>query len=343
MTRRPLLIGAVFIGVITLIIFTYWTNFTLDSENNSAAVKPTIRLALAKTFITGPLLIALKQNYFEEEGLNIQVVGEYSSGKESFEKMLKGDADISTIATTPAVFNSFKRKDYSIFVSYLTSYDGVKIIARKDRNINEPVDLKQKMIGIVPGTISQILLDSFLSYNKIFIKELKLKHYKGSELPNALVNGEVDAISIWEPYAYFAQKRLRDLALKIPTYRVYRTSINMAVMNDFAAKNPMLLQKVIKALIKAVDFMKNEKSQSQNLMAEILDLDINLVEEFWKDVKFTIGLDQLLIITMENEIRWAIEHGIVSTPVIPNYLDFINYEILEQVKPEAVTLIRATK
>jgi len=343
MSRRLLLIGSVFIVLIAIIIFILWPNITLDSENNSTTVKPIIRLALAKTFITGPILIALKQNYFEEEGLNVKVVGEYSSGKESFEKMLKGEADISTIATTPAVFNSFKRKDYSIFVTYLTSYDGIKIIARKDRNISKPADLKQKTIGITPGTISQILLDSFLAYNKILIKELKLKHYKGSELPDALANGEVDAISIWEPYAYFAQKKLQNLAVEIPTFRVYRTSINMAVMNDFATKNPILLQKIIKAIIKAVDFMKNEKPKAQVLIAETLDMDINLVKEFWKDVNFTIALDQLLIITMENEIRWAIEHGIVSNPVIPNYLDFINYEILEQVKPEAVTLIREVK
>lgn len=341
MTNRKMLTAIVVCVVI--IIVSYWYFIRNDSKNNSTVIKPTIRLALAKAFITGPLLIALKQNYFEEEGVIVQVVGEYSSGKESFEKMLRGEADISTVATTPVVFNSFDRKDFSIFTTYLTSYDGIKIIGRKDRNINSPMDLKQKTIGIVPGTISQILLDSFLAYNKILIKELKLRHYKGSELPDALMKGEVDAISIWEPYAYFAQKKLGNLAIKIPTSQVYRTSINLAVMNDFAAKNPLLLQKVIKALIKAVDFMETEKSKAQKLMSEILDLDINLVTNFWQDVKYKIVLDQLLIITMENEIRWAIEHGIVSSAMTPNYLDFVNYEILEAVIPEAITLIRAAK
>jgi len=86
--------------------------------------------------------------------------------------MLRDEADISTPATTPPVFRSFNRDDYAIFVTYATTYEGVKIIARKGRGITRTSDLKGKRIGIVAGTISQLLLDSVLVFNKILVNEV---------------------------------------------------------------------------------------------------------------------------------------------------------------------------
>jgi ABC-type nitrate/sulfonate/bicarbonate transport system substrate-binding protein len=347
--------------IVTLLIITsitlWFSTFKTTKENNGESArstegdasqstinKQTVRFAAASAIITAPVLLALESNYFSDEGLNIRLIGDYASGKESFEAMLAGNADISTPATTPLVFHSFERQDYSIFVTYTTTYEGIKIIARKDRGITGPEHLKGKKIGIVAGTISQLLLDTFLAYNKILPGEIETINYNDAkELPGDLKKGIIDAVSVWEPYANDARTQMKGNAIQIPTSKVYRIAVNLATMNDYADKHPDVLKKIIRVLDRSVIYLKNNPEKAQLLLAKILNIDRQRIEYLWSDITYTISLDQLLIITMENEARWVIEHKFNNRNVkIPNYLNFINYKALEELKPEAVTIIRKT-
>jgi NitT/TauT family transport system substrate-binding protein len=51
-------------------------------------------------------------------------------------------------------------------------------------------------------------------------------------------------------------------------------------------------------------------------------------------------LDQTILVSLEDEARWAMKERLTDKKEIPNYLDFIFMDALEQAKPEAVTIIR---
>lgn len=301
------------------------------------------RLAVAHGLITTPVLIALRKDFFAGEGLEIEVTGEFSSGKGAFDHMLEGNADFSTPATTPVVLNSFSRSDYEILVTYTTTYEGVKMVGRLDRGIRMARDLKGKTIGIVRGTISEILSDILLTYHKILPEEVTVRGYKAQELPSALTEGEVDAISVWEPHAFTAIFELPGIAFQVPTSNVYRIAVNMAVMKEFAERHPETLEKTIRALVKAVDFIREEEAEAQKIVADILQMDKNLVSKLWQDLNFSISLDQQLILTMENEAAWILNRRGEADSQIPNYLDYINYQALEKVEAGKITLIRDSK
>ncbi|PKL39595.1 MAG: hypothetical protein CVV44_05075 [Spirochaetae bacterium HGW-Spirochaetae-1] len=309
-------------------------------ESDGTGSNETVRLAMAYGVITTPVLIAYEKGFFRDEGLNVIITGRYRSGKQAFDAMLAGEADISTPATTPVVLNSFKRHDYSIFVTYTTTYEGIKIIARKDRGITTASDLKGKKIALTRGTISQILIDSLLGYHKILPHEVTVINSSTQEMIEALTKGRVDAISTWEPYANQALTKLHGIGIQIPTSKVYRVAINLAAMNDFINTHPEILQKLIRALERSIQFINSNRREAQETAGRILDMNVDAIDIFWNDISFKISLDQLLIITMENEARWEIEN---SNKQIPNYLDFIYYDALVKVKPEAVTIFREAK
>jgi NitT/TauT family transport system substrate-binding protein len=54
---------------------------------------------------------------------------------------------------------------------------------------------------------------------------------------------------------------------------------------------------------------------------------------------FELSLDQSLLINTEDEARWAIKNNLIDKTEIPNYLDYIYIDALEEVKPEAVGII----
>jgi len=45
-------------------------------------------------------------------------------------------------------------------------------------------------------------------------------------------------------------------------------------------------------------------------------------------------------LSVEREANWAIKDDLVNATKVPNYLNFIYFDALEKVKPEAVTVVR---
>ncbi len=334
-----ILLALVFLAVIA-IYSSYVTKRYFQAGHSKPDDLEKVRLAVPRGMLVTPVWIAVNKGFFQNEGLDIELTGEFTSGKGAFEHMLAGHADISTPATTPVVANSFERRDYSIFVTFTTTYDGVKLIARKDKGIRTPQDLKGKVVGIVADTISQIMIDSLLAVEKILPQEVFIKNYRAEELPEALFKGEVDAISAWEPQAFNAKQLLSSNATQIPTSKAYRMAINMAVMNDYAASHPEVLQKIIRALLKAINYTRNNPDGAQEVMAENQYIKQVLIDEFWRGLNFEVSLDQLLMLTMENEANWIKKKQGITEYKMPNFLDFIHYQPLEAIRPEAVTIVR---
>lgn len=328
-----------FILVCFFIIFTHFTGCK-SGEKGELEQKERVRIAVPKDVITGPVLIARKLGYIEAEGLEVDWDDSYSSGKTAFEAMLRDEADLSLVATTPVVLYSFSRDDFAIFTTYTTSYEAVKLITRRDTGIESALDLRGKKVGVLAGTISQILLDSVLIYNEILPEELEIINISPTDAALMLKNGEVDAISSWSNYVYEAKELLGDNFMIIPTSKVYRIAINMAGMRSFIDKKPLVIRKVLRGLKRAVDFMNEKPEEAQQLISEIMGQDVALIRRDWRNLTFQLTLDQLLILTMENEAKWAIRHKYTEGREVHDYLDFIYYKALEEEFPEAVTIIR---
>ncbi|MEE8481005.1 MAG: hypothetical protein V3T59_07170, partial [Desulfobacterales bacterium] len=77
-----------------------------------------------------------------------------------------------------------------------------------------------------------------------------------------------------------------------------------------------------------------------NIVSQRLKLDKELVVSIWDDFKFQLMLDQAIIITLEDEARWAIDNNLTDATEVPNYMNYIYFDALEEIKPKAVTVIR---
>jgi len=300
-----------------------------------------LTLGVESSLLPSAVWVAENKDYFRQEGLNL-TIREFDSGKASLVAMLNGSEgiDISTVAPTPIMFNSFERQDFSIFATFVYSYDDVKVIARKDCGINTTSDLNGKRIGTPNGTTGQFFLEAFLVHNGLSGSDVEAIDIAPSDLPGALESNQVDAIVIWEPHAYNAKKLLGDNAIRLPSSDVYKETFNFMVMNDFAHDNPVALKRFLRAIVKATTFIENNKGEAQSIVAERLDLENESMIVLWEDFIFEISLEQSLIITLEDEARWAIKNNLTDKTEVPNYLDYIHLDALEAVKPEAITIIR---
>ena len=300
-----------------------------------------VTLGVETSLLPAAVWVAENKGYFKDEGLDLNIKG-FDSGRLSLVAMLEGDEeiDISAAAPTPIMFSSFDRKDFSIFATFAYAYEDIKVIAKKERGINTAIDLKGKKIGTAMGTTGQFFTETYLMHNSVSPGDVEMVDIAPSDLPDALNNGDVDAIVIWEPHGSSARKLLGDNAIRLPSSDVYKTTFNFLTMKDFTKENPEALKKFLKAIDRAITFIHNNKEKAQVIVAKRLNLKKEITALHWDEFTFEISLDQSLLINIEDEARWAIKNGLTDKTEAPNYLDYIYIDALDEVKPEAVTIIR---
>ncbi|MBF0277880.1 MAG: NrtA/SsuA/CpmA family ABC transporter substrate-binding protein [SAR324 cluster bacterium] len=325
---------------VLLIVFAgigFWVH--QESQQKPAGELKKLTLGLTNSFFEATVFIAEEKGFFREEGLDLTILN-FPSGKAGLSAMLSGEGvDISSVAPFPIVLSSFERKDFAVLATFVYSYDNIKLIVNKNSGIQSGADLKGKKIGTPFGTSGEFFINTFLTYHSLGNTDITAINLPPSDLPIALKENQVDAIVIWEPHAYQAQKLLQENAVQLPSSEIYRESFNFLVMKDYAEENSDTLKRFLKACQKATDYINNHKTEAQKIVIKRLSLDQEVTSTLWEDFVFKITLDQSLLISLEDEARWLIRSKKTDKKEIPNYLNFVLPEVLKAVNPNSVTLI----
>ena len=162
-----------------------------------------LKVAAAGGTLHAPVFVAVEQGLFEKHGLDVEVVM-FQSGVEMINGLLAGSHEVNTMGTIPflsGVSNGFPL----VLIGHLhgralaDSYiDNVGIAAKKD--ISSVKGLKGKKIGLPRGTGAEGYVLGLLSQAGMSEKDVELVNVKPPELPTALLNSDVDAIAVWEPW-----------------------------------------------------------------------------------------------------------------------------------------------
>jgi NitT/TauT family transport system substrate-binding protein len=323
------------------LIFAVFFLWVCGSQETTGATKEMLKevsIGTPRDVINSMTWIAKEKGYFEEEGLNITLQS-YPSGKLALAGMLDDKVQIATSAEVPIMSNLFKKKDFSIFCTIGISGNEVKIVARRDAGISNPSDIKGKRIATQKNSAVHFFLYRFLIYNGITESELNISYLHPVDLVPALVNGDIDAFSMREPFIQRARDNFGDNIIIFEQPGIYTKTFNLIAHDKFIHDNPETIRKMLKAFIKAEHFMKQNRKESIEIIAKQHGLNKEQLKNEWNDYIFELSLNQSLLITLESEARWAIKTGLVNKRQIPNYLISIYLNALNEVKPQALTII----
>ena len=285
-----------------------------------------------------PVWVAEKRGYFRDEGLRVEI-REFDSGRTALRTMLSSEGvDIATAAQTPVVANSFQRNDYAIIGNMVYADNDTKILARRDREIRQPADLKSKTVGITGGSSGHFFLGLFLAHHGLRMADVATVDLEPARLSQALIGGQVDAISTWEPYVYKTKKILGDKALVLPSRDIYREDFYFIARKDFIAQNPEALKRFLRAIEKGEAFIGSNPKAAMDIVGQRLKMEEEILIAIWNDFKFRLSLDQLILTSLDDEAHWAMRNTAISTIKMPNYLDYIHTDTLKAVKPGAVRI-----
>ena len=335
---KKTLIGIMVVATVVIAgVSLYWFVQKQPEKYTGPVEKVTMGIS-ATSLLPSLVHIAKEKGYFLEEGIDMEIEG-YSAGKLALEATLEGKTDMATVADMPIAFIGLERNDFAIFATIVDSAQHVKALARKDRNIDTPHDLIGKKVATTIGTSAHFFMVTFFALNLLDFSDVEVVDLKPNEMVEAIVNGDVDAIFTWEPNILNCQKILADNAVILPSMVGYMVTFNLVSRKDFIESNPELIKRIIKSLAKAEEFVTNNREESIGIVASCLKIERESMNELWNDYKFRLSLPQSLLVTMEDQARWAIQNNLTDATEVPNYLDHIYIDALLEVRPEVVGII----
>jgi NitT/TauT family transport system substrate-binding protein len=331
---RAIIIAAAAIVIVGLVLWVAGNS----SQAYSAKIE-TIAVAYAPFESTALFWIAEDQHFFKRNGLNINL-HKYDAGVQALDGMLNDEAEIAIgIAEFPFVGKVFREKNIRI-IGNIDKAELIYIVGRKDRGIEKPADLKGKKVGTTFRTVAEFYLGTFLNLHGMNMMDITLVDVKTpGEWVNAVVNGEIDAISTAQPYVRIIKERLGDNAFCWPA-QSNQVLFGLIITTDkWIHMHPELVKRLLKSLAQAEEHLIRHPADLNVIVQKRLDLDPAYMETVRTQNYFSLSLDQSLIVMMEDQARWMIKNQMTETEEVPNFLDYIHFSDLEQLKPEAVTII----
>lgn len=296
-----------------------------------AQAKPLhIRIAVHTQVMGAPDVIAIRQGYFKQEGLDVEW-RRFALGKEGRDAMIAGALDINSTAPTPFLIGLDKGIPFTAIAvnSYFCGTNHV--VVRKESDINTPAQLKGKKIGLPKGTITEyVLLSRMLpAYG------LKTGDYEIASIPDAkdrmpsLIAKAIDAATLADPFVAAGENE--GLIRSIGDFCKYDPMPFMLTATQKIVKdNPQAVVAYLRGWLRAVTLLKDKPVEAATVYADdqkslgrdtpMAVLDKALRRMKWEPA-ITPDLQRYLADQAKDLVAGSAEGRIKAVPDIPKALN----------------------
>ena len=310
---------------------------TQEKAQNDATSGKLIAYGELDPQVSGQQIIAEEKGFFKEEGLDIE--NKLMTGPdENASLVASGDAKVcfgSMYNNISVAANGVKVK----VVSPLVNAAGTQsVVARKGLEINSPKDLEGKKIGMTNG--AGVLIATGVDVNKIQFVNLGV-----SDQLAALDRGDIDAMAAWEPWVgkaidhggtlLFSGTKSNLLGAEGDVHWIdfYMT---LQVTQDFYDKNPETVEKLLRALNKATNYINEHPEDAAKIIAKRINIDEKECLRIMQENKYTMQYDQQFVDGANNMANFMLEMGNIKS--VPNTDEYLDPTMLKKVVPDEVKL-----
>jgi ABC-type nitrate/sulfonate/bicarbonate transport system substrate-binding protein len=283
------------------------------------------------------IFIAHDLGIFQKNGIDVSI-REYEYGLLAADDLIAGNIDMATVSEFVFASKSFQNADLSVLTT-INQTDDLEIIGRRDRGIREPGDLNGKKIGVTRGTNVEFFLESFLTFNNIPTKNVKIVDLRPSEMTAAISSGRVDAVSTFPPHTDMANSSLGSNAVRWPSQAGQTYYFALITKESFIKSHGGSINRVLLSLLEAARYVEQHKADAQKIIEKRLNMDHAKLLSIWPQYQFRVRLDQDLLILMEDEARWMIRTKHTHGAYMPDYFKHVYIDGLRNIEPNAVGII----
>ena len=307
----------VLVGVSLILIKVF------DKKEDSSLTK--VRLAeVTHSSFYAPLYVAIENGYFEEEGIDLELILTPGADKVSA-AVLSNDVEIGFAGAESAIYvYDQEESDYLCIFSGLTKRDGQFIVARDNYEDFSLEDLygKEILVGRSTGMPALNFLNGLKNMG-IDIDKININYsVEFAALSGSFIGGTGDFVNLFEPNATLLEENgyghvvasVGVMSGEVPYTAFY-------ARKSYIEENPEIIEGFTKAIAKAITYtLENDATKvAEDIIDQFPDTDVS---------------ELALMIDRYKEYDCWLENPFVSEELFTNLEDFlIDFDLLSDYVP----------
>jgi sulfonate transport system substrate-binding protein len=216
------------------------------------------------------------------------------------------EADVATNADTQFLRFSAQRPDLRILCNLVKGH--YHIVGRRSAGIASVKDLKGKRVATFPKTSSAYYLFKELEMNGLSEKDVQIVYLAPSiEIPKALIEKRVDAMTLWEPFNQIAKDAMGADAVELKTAGVYFEYFNLNTTAEKLAdpvKRKQMVQLIRQIIIEARR-AKEQPGIAHDWIVKATKYDRGAVERSFHHHDFTPSIIDTQLDVLVDHDKWV--------------------------------------
>ena len=276
------------------------------------------------------VLLAQQQGLFDRHHVRV-TYQPLQNGKISFDTVASGQINMATLVDANLAFLGFEgARGVTVLASIMSKTDDA-IVARADRGIRRPQDLAGRRIAYLPGTSSNVLLRRFQTHHRIDLSRATLVSMSPPAMQAAIINGDVDAISVWQPFRFNAMANLGAGGVQFDNGGVYRGRVYIVARAADASARADSYRRVLGALSDAAAYARANPDAAIDFLARELGVERTALARAWDEYELDVSPspDTAAHLTAIGRDIVALEPEF-SSRAVPDYSAFWSAELQRQ-------------
>lgn len=295
----------------------------------------TARLAVHTGMMGAADTIAVRQGYFEKDGLKADWK-RFALGAQGRDAMIGGSIDINATATTPFLIGLEKGVPYTAVAVNSFFCGANRLVVLKNSDINSVAQLKGKKFAVARGTITDYVFASKVApaYG-LKPTDYEIANTEAKDRVPALVSGSVAVAALTDPFAAIAEHE--GIVRTIDEFCKYDPMpFMLTVTNKLLQEKPDAVVAYLRGWLraikllreqpeKAVDvYLEDQKEQGRSVAKEVV---VKMIQRMKYEPEITPEVERYLA-EQANDLKT--EAGGRRLKTVPNIAKALNREVLRK-------------
>lgn len=336
-TLKVILVGLAAIALIIGIALVSGSDKGQDTKNI-----PKLSVGIQTSPAMALMMVAKDKAFDKKNGVDVEIK-EFTAGKFALQAFFGGSLDVAISGDVPVALSTLQNNKTLVVGQVVgKTVNEVRVIALKDGTESDAktyFSAKKRKVGTSFGGGPEFFTYEFLNDLGINKDQVELLSQTPADMPAALSSGSVDAISIFDPFAFKAERILGDKAVTFRNPNIYSELyvINVQPKVKENKDEQKKIESLLKALIEAEKFTAQNPEEANAIVMKYTKLDNETINAVWNSFDFKVVLTPQLLEFWNREVEWAKATDKAKNDVVaPNFHEIIFDEPLRKIDGKRV-------